>query len=414
MKVHPAVRCLVAALVLVSIPLMAGEVSDDWIEQVVFGLEDMKGQERRDTILKACELSDKRLVEPLAKALLDAHEEDTDELKELVTAALCRMVDASAMETVTALCESEDLEAKVRGLKVMGHIRTREAIEFLQQRVHMSFGSEKEAAIQALGYSGEKRLVPFLTRLLKKGAPDEQTAARMALARLGVNDVVPALLQDYERNHRAREKLDFEMKRAMRMPDGREKSRTIKRIKDKQKRVFRMLREQRQFFLEIPPTAIPVFVKAANEDALAFSLSLILENLPRMASKETAPLFVGLLNNQHYLIRLRALAILEKYRAPETGKQVREILTAQLGSTHWRLRLFALESSYWLPDESRAPLALKCLEDPSRAVRLEAIRQLGQQRLAAASPKLREILDGANDVGLAMACRDAIGEIEGR
>jgi HEAT repeat protein len=385
---------------------LSAEVADDWIEETIFRLEDMKGEERQERILKACEMKDKRLAGVLARVLLAA--EDPDKVKDRIAEALCKTPDESLMGTITKICESDDLELKERGLKIMGHLRTAESVEFLKQRAQASFPEEKAAALEALGYSGRKELIPYLEKALRDGAGEEKTAARMSLARLGVVSVIPALLQDHERTHGEREQLDSEQQRAMRLPDGREKTRTLNRIGQKQKRVFRTLREQRFFFLDIPPTAIPFFVKAANEDPLAFSLALILENLPRMANAENAGLFLGLLHNKHPLIRTRALDILEKYRTPELEKQVQAVLREQLGSDDWHLRFFAVQSIYWVPEADRTPALLKCLDDPSRAVRIAAISQLGKHRAKEAEPGLRRILAENQDVDVVVACRDAI------
>jgi HEAT repeat protein len=333
-------------------------------------------------------------------------------VKDRITEALCKTPDPSLMATLAKICESDDMEMKERGMKVVGHLRTAESVEFLKQRAQASFPEEKAAALEALGYSGRKELIPFLEKALRDEAAEGQTAARMSLARLGVVSVIPPLLQDHERAHGEREQLDFEMRRAERLPDGREKTRSIKRIEQKQRRVFRTLREQRLFFLDIPPTAIPFFVKAANEDPLAFSLALILENLPRMANAENAGLFLGLLHNKHPLIRMRALDILEKYRTPELEKQVQAVLREQLACDDGHLRLFAVQSSQWLPAADRTAALLKCLEDPSRSVRIAAIRQLGANRIKEAEPGLRRILAESQDVDVVVGCQDAIARLK--
>jgi len=400
----PLLLCLV-------VPLLRAEVAESWIEETIFRLEDMRGEERRETLQRACELNDKRLAGALARTLLAELAEDSDAVRDRITETLCKTADASHMETVTKICESEDLGVKERGLKIMGHLKTPEAIEFLKERSRLSFGTEKAAAIEGLGYTGEKALIPYLERALKGSGRDGQTAARMSLARLGVNEVIPALLQDYERTHQEREKLDSESKRVERLPDGREKTRALKRIKEKRKRVFRNLREQRRFFLDIPSTAIPFFVQAANGEGLSFSYSLILENLGRMANAENASLFTGLLHNRHALIRMRALDILGKYRTPASQDEVRKILREHLDAEDWHLRLTAVEHLDWLPEAERNATILKRLDEPSRAARIAAVRQAGRYHVKEAAPRIEQMLQELTDVGLVVVCRDAIAAL---
>jgi len=407
----PTLASFLALLLCLVVPILRAEVAESWIEETIFRLEDMKGEERRETLQKACGLNDKRLAGALARALLAEVAEDSDAIRDRIAETLCKTADASNMETVAKICESEDLGGKERGLKIMGHLRTPEAIEFLKERARLSFGTEKSAAIGGLGYTGEKALIPYLGKVLKESGSDEQAAARMSLARLGVNEVIPALLQDYERTHREREQLDFESKRVERLPDGREKTRAFKRIKEKQQRVFRNLREQRRFFLDIPSSAIPFFVQAANGEGLSFSYSLILENLGRMANAENASLFVGLLHNQHALIRMRALDILGKYPTTASQEEVRKILQEQLAADDWHLRLTAVENLNWLPEAERNAGILKCLDEPSRAVRIAAVRQAGKYQVEEAAPKIRQMLQSAADVDLAVACKDAIAAL---
>ena len=408
----PLCLCLLVVLGFWHSPPSGAEVSEEWIEETIFRLEDLEGDERRETLLKASETNDKRLTGVLSRALLAGKKGDTDEVKERVTAALCRMAEPTMLETVSELCSAEDLETKERGLMIMGHLRSPEAITFLQQRIPLCHGTEKAAAIEALGYTGEKNLVPYLQGLLKQVRDEQKVAVRMSLARLGINRVIPALLQDYERTQRQREALDSEAKGALRLT-GRDKARKLKRVRDKRKTVNRSLREQRRFFLDIPPTAIPEFVRAANGGDLVFSFALILENLPRMANRETAPLFIDLLHNQYPLIRLRALDILEKYRNPETDRKAREILAHQLKSEEWRDRRFVIRNCNWLPDDERITVITSALDDPSRAVRLAALKQIAKYRVAKAQPRLRELLSATDDVDLIAACRDAIEAIEG-
>jgi HEAT repeat protein len=392
-------------------------------------------------------LRDPRAVPFLVHELREVDESASRPIAE----ALVRFGEAAAPELLTLLADEAHASGRVWAARILGHVRSADAVEPLVALLHARNDLLRIAAAAALGEIQDRRaLQPLVQATLRDPAPQVRAQAAGAVARIeaeGAVDVLVAALADpdYVTRLRALEAFEhIELKdpsalvRALRDPKNEVRRRAalalervgyLDRVVDElaspdaqvsRDAYFKLLELGRAgltdgvvSFVNHASFQVRALAARAAGDLGATSAARLLlgavddpEWPVRAAAAETigrlrleggiAPL-VARLGDAAEPVREAAAEAIEAFPASALAAHMGDIAEAYARGTV-PIRLHMVTTAARMEGDVAAELLVRASTDPSEAVRLQAVRVMGEQR--AAERFLPQLVERITDASL--------------
>jgi len=387
-------------------PAAAKPKEDIDLDTALFALDEATGAERAGLIRGLAASKDPRAAEALVQVLANPKQEDTAELQDLAYKALYRLRSPVIVPDLKKMLES-DKEAKVvYAIGLLGRTLGPKAFDLIEPHLR-SEGEVLNAAIKAIGETGNPKAVESLNVTLKRVGPksDASVFVRMSLIRLGDKTQLKPLIAQYQ------EIIDeaFLLKGNLKYVDSPlKKQRDVRRIQY----LWSVQAELRAYFGDLTADMVPAMVEAVETTDADMPKQIILELVPRMMDRDRAGAFAAMLDSR-YLV-FRQLVIDEYVRLKDAGlrQAAAESVRRHLGSAEWPDRRHAVMNAGLLPEAERMAALARAAEDPQVWVRAEAVRELGRVRTPEALALIERVRGATDHEELRFVCRCALAGVE--
>lgn len=393
------VRFLSLFFAFLALPPLPLGAQDEDLEEALMNLEELEGEERIATIKELCQSEDEEVAQALISVLLRPKPEDAEEIQEKVFQKLLAVRSKEIVPELNQVLRAEESQPKVYAVRLLARALGPDAFETVQEQL----GSEslvRTSAIKAIGDCQHPDGPKLLKQLLKdpKTSADDTVFVRMSLVKLGDAAELSHLLESYQ--NIIAEALRLE-DRGKYLDTPAAKTRNTSRIKF----LWKLEKELRVYFSELPDSMIPVLVETLETTASEEGVQLVFELLPRLMSPERCSTFAPMLFSRFFGIRQLALYYFLKWDNAGLKNTAQDAIRKYLASSDWAERRLGLMYTSALPGDERWKALEAATRDSMLWVRIESVRELGRWRTAEALRLIEKVASEAADEQLQFSCR---------
>jgi len=402
LRICAAPAACVAAILLMAGAARSGEsvpaLSDEQIADYEVGLPDMAPKDREPIVRKILAAHDKRTAGLLMSLLLTGA--DSPELQE----SMCRLLEDIASpelyEEAVELLKRDDERSQEIGARIIARTRHNEAAAKLIElyRLQTRLVSRK-LIVRCLGETQSKQAREFLRTLPANEILGDSQADELyeewVLARVKLADpeAIQPLLELHTQNSTklVGEYAAHRWNRAKMTPVAiRRLELNIARREELSHRIGDLLQH-------LPSGVIPAFIELCGKVSDPETATVVVENISPLITRETAPQFIGFL--KHPLLQVREVVCERLFEVGDTAlvERLGTELRKSAEGTDLNDRLLAMRMAFLLPREKATDILRRGLEDTSRWVRIEAIRNAPLANLGVLQPDLEALRSVARD-----------------